>query len=127
MCEKDPKDLDWKGWEESVLYKTHMTLLFILKHLYSSDPHKIRTSYTLIHCQLTSIKKNWVLFLKKSFFWPRKTRSRRKIGPRSFFEGLRNNFLSDKTQFFLNISTDNGSKYNWSKYYKDLMSISVLK
>ena len=67
------------------MYETHATLLFILNHLYSSDPYKIQTSYTLIQCQLKNKKIIGISSLKKSIFWPRKTCSWQKIGLESLF------------------------------------------
>ena len=49
------------------MYETHATLLFILNHLYSSDPYKIQTSYTLIHCQLKKKKIIGIIAQKINF------------------------------------------------------------
>ena len=108
MCENRPESGTYfwpdfyygEGWGyESVLYETPATWLFNLKHLYSSDPYKIRTSYTLIHFQLKS-KIKFGSYHSKIVFDLGKRVLGDKSAREAFFEGLINNFLSDKTQFF---------------------------
>ena len=92
------------GYESDICKKNTeapTTLCFILTPLYYTDPYQMLTSYILTKYEPSFFKKFGSLLSKNCTKGLGKPVFDEKSAQEAFFEGLKNNFLSDKTLTFL--------------------------